>query len=218
MRNVLSIPLNAATQSRFVASTLSVQLYSLSPASQDPSSSSSSSLTTSDLATLSSIPLRLTSEADLVASWERAERGRDLGVIWNERVREGDPRAVAAAREQVSRQAKAQQQQQQQQPAQPSAKQPSVKAEPNVKAAAGAAASAPAATSAPRQQAKSGSASPVKDVEPTKKPKGASGLDWSRAKSVVLGWLQHAAEIRLLTVAPLTDDVILPSHIGPRAP
>lgn len=61
-----------------------------------------------DLANFSTVPLLLSSEAKYTQAWEQADKGKKLGVIWNERVSEGDPRAVAAAREQAQQQAKAQ--------------------------------------------------------------------------------------------------------------
>lgn len=60
------------------------------------SSSSSKSLNTTDLASMSTVPLILASEPRYVQAWEKANRGRDLGVLYNDRVRPGvssDPEA-----------------------------------------------------------------------------------------------------------------------------
>lgn len=98
--------LHTDVKATFARDSLSVQVYSISPASE----SSSKGLTASDVAFFSTVPLTLASDKTYTTAWEQADRGKDFGVIDNERVKKGDPRAVQAAQEQASAQAKAQEQ------------------------------------------------------------------------------------------------------------
>lgn len=142
----------AETKSTFQQTDLTVQMYSLTPSSP----SSSKSLTHSDLAFFSTVPLTLSSDKTYTTAWEQADRGRDFGVIYNERTKKGDPRAAQAAQELQKANAAA-------------AASVSVKQEKT------------SSTAKPPQQTSSTSKVPQQSTSSTKTATG-NGLNWSKAK------------------------------------
>ncbi|CAO1632767.1 unnamed protein product [Jaminaea pallidilutea] len=154
------------TLSRF-ADNASHQIYSVFPCDKsNGSSSSSKSLNTTDLASMSTVPLMLASEPRYVQAWEKANRGRDLGVLYNDRVRPGDPRAIAAAKQQAEMQAKQQAQ-----------------AAANTESAAKKEGDAKAVPPKTAAGGKPGPANAKKAEAAADQPKkGAGGLNWGKAK------------------------------------
>ncbi|CAO1638921.1 unnamed protein product [Sympodiomycopsis kandeliae] len=139
------------TSARFQKETLCVQIYSIAPTP----SSGSKSLTSKDLAFYSTVPLTLASDKTYTTAWEQADRGKDFGVIYNDKVKPGHPNAIKAAQQQ---QQAAQQQQQKQQTS---------KNEGSATSSA---------------QAQTGNNNNKAGAKPAAKS-ASSGLDWGKAKS-----------------------------------